>query len=100
MRTARVSLIVSLLVVLLSAAGGVRAGAPQSVDVQILAINDFHGNVLPLSGSGMPHAPGLTSRSKLAISRSSSCLPFTLGRATRLPSDRARRIMWCVSTSL
>lgn len=51
MRTTRIPLVAILLVVLLSPFGGVSAGAPRTVDVQILAFNDFHGNILPPSGS-------------------------------------------------
>jgi len=50
MRTIRVPVVAILLVaLLLGAVGGASAGAPRTVDVQILAFNDFHGNILPLS---------------------------------------------------
>ena len=47
----RVSCVVILLAALLGAPGAVSAGAPGTVAVQILAFNDFHGNILPPSGS-------------------------------------------------
>jgi 5'-nucleotidase len=51
MRSTRISLVVMLLVVLLSASGAVSAAPPDIVEVQILAFNDFHGALLPPSGS-------------------------------------------------
>jgi len=59
MRASRISTVVILVAVLLSASGAASAGAPQTVDVQILAINDFHASILPPSGSsGRVWLPG------------------------------------------
>jgi 5'-nucleotidase len=47
-----VPLIVAILTLaMMPGAGGVTAAPPGTVDVQILAINDFHGNLEPPSGS-------------------------------------------------
>ncbi len=59
MRVTRVSLTVLVLAVLLSVSGAASAGPPETVDVQILAFNDFHGALLPPSGSsGRVTLPG------------------------------------------
>ena len=50
-QTVRVLLIVSMLAVLLASAVSVSAKPSGTVDVQILSINDFHGNLTPPSGS-------------------------------------------------
>ena len=51
MRTSRLFLVVILLAVSLTAFGSASAGAPGTVDVQVLAFNDFHGNIQPPAGS-------------------------------------------------
>ena len=51
MRTTRLVLVMLLLVLLATSFGGASAKEPKIVDVQILAFNDFHGNLEPPSGS-------------------------------------------------
>ena len=51
MRTTRLFTVTILLVLLATTFGSASAGAPKTVNVQILAFNDFHGNLLPPSGS-------------------------------------------------
>jgi 5'-nucleotidase len=50
-KTVRALSLVFVLVLLASAMGYAVAKPPETVEVQILALNDFHGNLLPPSGS-------------------------------------------------
>ena len=50
-KSVRVFSLVAVLVLLMSAVGSAGAKSSGSISVQILAVNDFHGNLLPPSGS-------------------------------------------------
>jgi 5'-nucleotidase len=50
-KSVRLFSLVALLVLLISAVGSAGAKPSQTVSVQILALNDFHGNLLPPTGS-------------------------------------------------
>ena len=72
---------------LLSMLASAAIGAPKkpTVDVQLLAINDFHGNLEPPTGSS-GNVPTPTARSSRAASRTS---PPTCTRSR--PRTRTRR---------
>jgi 5'-nucleotidase len=59
-KSVRVFSLIAVLVLLISAVGSVGAKPSGTVSVQILALNDFHGNLLPPSGSSGRVGPTLT----------------------------------------
>ena len=50
-KSVRLFSLVAVLVLLMSAVGSAGAKRPETVSVQLLALNDFHGNLLPPTGS-------------------------------------------------